>query len=191
MSSIAPEVLWAQRSSVEDANKNIIYLTIRIIDPEDLKVELTSNKLQVSAKSEDQLYSLDLEFYKEIDTKKSKYESTGSHLFFIIYKKELQEEYWPRLTLSKLKYHYIKTDFDKWVDEDEQNELEEEDLKNSLNDLNGGFDGNSGDPIDFAKLAGQYTSGNFPTVGDQQLDQFSSSDDEDEEEVKEVEEKKD
>lgn len=30
-------------------------------------------------------------------------------------------EYWPRLTKEKAKLFYLKTDFDKWVDEDDQN----------------------------------------------------------------------
>ena len=35
-----PTVLWAQRSSEDDAAKNIIYLTIQISDPIDLKIDL-------------------------------------------------------------------------------------------------------------------------------------------------------
>ena len=35
-------------------------------------------------------------------------------------KQVLEQEYWPRLTKDKVKSPYIKTDFSKWVDEDEQ-----------------------------------------------------------------------
>ena len=35
-----PTVLWAQRSSEDDASKNIIYLTIELLDPIDLKLDL-------------------------------------------------------------------------------------------------------------------------------------------------------
>lgn len=38
---------------------------------------------------------------------------------------ELKQEYWPRLTKDKKKTPYIKTDFDKWIDEDEQDAAEE------------------------------------------------------------------
>ena len=38
-----------------------------------------------------------------------------------IYKKDLKSEYWPRLTKEKVKNAFLKTDFSKWVDEDEQN----------------------------------------------------------------------
>lgn len=45
-------------------------------------------------------------------------------------KKELDEAYWPRLLKESKKVHFLKTDFDKWVDEDEQNEAAEEDFGN-------------------------------------------------------------
>ena len=38
----------------------------------------------------------------------------------MIRKKDKQAEYWPRLTKEKVKNAFIKTDFSKWVDEDEQ-----------------------------------------------------------------------
>ena len=41
-------------------------------------------------------------------------------------KKELGEDYWPRLTKEKVKLQYLKTDFSKWKDQDEQDDVEEE-----------------------------------------------------------------
>jgi hypothetical protein len=43
-------------------------------------------------------------------------------------KKELKEEFWPRLLKDNKKVHFLKTDFDKWVDEDEQDEAPEDDF---------------------------------------------------------------
>jgi hypothetical protein len=43
-------------------------------------------------------------------------------------KKDLKEDYWPRLLKDAAKVQFLKTDFDKWVDEDEQNEAPEEDF---------------------------------------------------------------
>ncbi|OWB56057.1 hypothetical protein B5S28_g1947 [[Candida] boidinii] len=158
--AIAPEVLWAQRSSDSDESKNVIYLTVRISDPIKPKINLTSTKLEFEAVSNDKDYKLDLEFFSEIDTKKSKYEITGSHLYFVLFKKELNSEFWPRLTKEKLKYHYIHTDFDKWVDEDEQEE-EEEDLNNNLNDLSNA----GGDNLDYEKLMQQMQGGGAGGLG--------------------------
>ncbi|GMG18114.1 unnamed protein product [[Candida] boidinii] len=86
--AIPPEVLWAQRSSDSDESKNVIYLTVRISDPVKPKVNLTSTKLEFEAVSNDKDYKLDLEFFAEIDEKKSKYEITGSHLYFMNKKKK-------------------------------------------------------------------------------------------------------
>ena len=38
----------------------------------------------------------------------------------VLRKEKAQDEYWPRLTKDKVRLHNVKTDFDKWVDEDEQ-----------------------------------------------------------------------
>ncbi|KAL6454278.1 wos2 Protein wos2 [Candida maltosa Xu316] len=125
-----PTVLWAQRSSETDAAKNIIYLTIQLLDPVDLKLDLKPDHLSLTAKSSDAEainYDLNIDFFKEVDPDQSKINTeNGSHIFIILRKKEKQEEYWPRLTKEKLKYHYIKTDFDKWVDEDEQDEAKDD-----------------------------------------------------------------
>ncbi|KHC47882.1 hypothetical protein MEW_04766 [Candida albicans P60002] len=143
-----PTVLWAQRSSEDDAAKNIIYLTIQISDPIDLKIDLKSDHLIIDSKSNDSVYSsidyhLQIDFFKEIDPDQSKINTeNGSHIFMILRKKDQQEEYWPRLTKEKLKYHYIKTDFDKWVDEDEQDEV-----KDDPNDFGG-----PGGAMDFSQM---------------------------------------
>lgn len=69
-----------------------------------------------------------MEFYAEIDESASKYNHTQKSSQFVLRKKELKEEFWPRLLKDAKKVHYLKTDFDKWVDEDEQDEAPEEDL---------------------------------------------------------------
>ncbi|KAI5967498.1 SBA1 [Candida theae] len=152
-----PTVLWAQRSSDSDADKNVILLTVQITDPKDLHIDLKPTYLTVKADSstyESTHYELKIDFYDEIDPEKSKINTeNGSHLFFVLSKKKLQEEYWPRLTKEKLKYHYIKTDFDKWVDEDEQDEVKDDDAN-----LMGGMPGmgGAGGPggMDFSQLLG-------------------------------------
>ncbi|GMG39639.1 unnamed protein product [Ambrosiozyma monospora] len=187
--SVPPEVLWAQRSNDTDPLKNLVYLTVRLVDPENLKISLKPTELKVSAQSRGQQYELDLQFFGTIDEEKSRYEVTGSHLFFILFKKELKEEFWPRLTKEKLKLHFLHTDFDKWVDEDEQEEVNEDDeLKNSMADLNsfGGGD----QAVDFGELARKYGGQGDPTAGssgpsqygDFNVDQFSSSEEEEEDE---------
>lgn len=72
-----------------------------------------------------------INFYHEIvpeQTKQMPY--TGRDLLLIIRKKELKAEYWPRLTKEPLNRNWIKTDFTRWADEDEQEEapVEEDDM---------------------------------------------------------------
>lgn len=45
---------------------------------------------------------------------------TTRAIVLVLRKKELKQEYWPRLTKEKPNRNWIKTDFSKWVDEDEQ-----------------------------------------------------------------------
>ena len=126
---VHPVVLWAQRSSESEPAKNVIYLTIQVQDPVDVKLDLTAQKLTFSAQSADNAtqYELALDFYDEIDPENSHKHESGSHILYVLRKKKVQAEFWPRLLKEKLKLHYIKTDFDKWVDEDEQDEQPEED----------------------------------------------------------------
>ncbi|KAM9910221.1 hypothetical protein OXX69_004690 [Metschnikowia pulcherrima] len=136
---VHPVVLWAQRSSESEPAKNVIYLTIQVQDPVDVKLDLTAQKLTFSAQSADKAtqYELALDFYDEIDPENSYKHESGSHISYVLRKKKVQAEFWPRLLKEKLKLHYIKTDFDKWVDEDEQDEQPEEDPMAGMGGMGG------------------------------------------------------
>lgn len=125
-------VLWAQRSSAADPEKNFIYLTINVPDvpKEGVQLDLKSNKLTFTGTSGTlkRKYHVELEFFAEIDPAESKINHTAKNIEVKVQKKELKEEYWPRLLKDSKKLHFLKTDFDKWVDEDEQNEAAEEDF---------------------------------------------------------------
>jgi hypothetical protein len=108
-------VLWAQRSSETDDEKNVIYLSVNANDLQHPKVELTTTKVTVEGvqKGTEAKYQATLEFYEEIDTEKSKYHATDRGVVFILRKMTKKSEYWPRLTKSAKKEHFIRTDFDK------------------------------------------------------------------------------
>jgi len=165
---ITPEVTWAQRSSAADAEKNLVYLTVFAPDvpDKDLKVELTSNNVTVTGQSttKNANYHVSLDFYAEIDVENSKTVHTARDVFFALRKKEAQEEFWPRLTKEKAKLHFLKTDFDRWVDEDEQEAAADEDLSGmgGMGGMGMGGDGGFGG-IDFSKLGG---AGGMPDLGD-------------------------
>lgn len=190
-------VLWAQRSNVSDKSKNIIYLTINVKDPEQstLVFDISDTSLDLKAKSTttEEEYDLHIDFFKEIEASSVRQTITGSHIFVVLEKKDLEEEYWPRLTKDKIKYRNIRTDFDRWVDEDEQDEVEAEDLSGmggmadmagmgGMGDMAGlGGMGGMGD-FDISQLAKQFGGAgapNFGSSGPSQYGDFSGADEND------------
>lgn len=180
-----PEVLWAQRSSSTDAAKNFVYLTISVPDvpKDDIKLDLKPTSLSFTGTSGTlkRKYHVVLDFFAEIDPAESKINHTAKNIEMKLQKKELKEEYWPRLLKDSKRLHFLKTDFDKWVDEDEQNEAPEEDF--SQFGGMGGMPGMGGDfgGIDFSKLAG---GGDMPDLGGEDAEDVDSGDDD--EDVEEI-----
>ncbi|WPK26238.1 hypothetical protein PUMCH_003587 [Australozyma saopauloensis] len=162
--SVHPAVTWAQRSSESEPAKNIVYLTIEVQDPVDVKLDLTATKLTFSAQSADKAtqYALDLEFFDEIDPEQSRTHEAGNKISLVLRKKKAQAEFWPRLLKEKVKLHYIKTDFDKWVDEDEQEEVadENDDMANMMGGM-GGMPGMGG----MGGMPGMGGMGGMPGMG--------------------------
>lgn len=119
-------------------------LTINVPNmPPDTKCDLTPGHMHFEADVKaDQTkgivgnkFVFDLDFFEEIDVENSKKHLTAKCLYLVLRKAKSQEEYWPRLTKEKVRLHNVKTDFDKWVDEDEQT-AEPEDFGG----MGGGFD---------------------------------------------------
>ena len=140
---------WAQRSSSSTASKNIVYLTIIAPDvPQDkVKIDLQPTHVEFTGHSETKktTYHVKLDFFSEIDVAESKSHHSARDVSFVLQKKEAKEEYWPRLTKDSQKLHFLKTDFDKWVDEDEQDAVNEEDPMAGLGGMGGmGADGGFG-----------------------------------------------
>ncbi|OJD21278.1 hypothetical protein ACJ73_07384 [Blastomyces percursus] len=154
-----PEVLWAQRSSSTEPEKNILYVHLGVPDvsPTSAKLSLTPTSISFSGHSDTKKvdYKVDLELYDEIDVDNSKSHHTPRGVDLVLRKKEAKEEYWPRFLKESKKVHFLKTDFDKWVDEDEQDAADADDFGN-LGDMGGmgGMEGMGGGMggIDFSKL---------------------------------------
>lgn len=85
------------------------------MDAKETKLDLTDTKLSFKGRSKPKnvTYAVDLEFYAEIDAKESKIHHTSRNIELVLRKKELKEEYWPRLLKESKKLHFLKTDFDK------------------------------------------------------------------------------
>lgn len=192
--TITPEVLWAQRSSSTDAAKNHVFLTLMVSDvsEKEMKLDLQPTKLTFTGTSTSKkvTYHVELEFYAEIDPKESKIHHTDRDIELVLRKKELKEEYWPRLMKESQKLHFLKTDFDKWVDEDEQDaQPDDEDYMSKMNPMGDGDGGFGG--IDFSKLGAAQGAGGMSDLSDMANADEDSSDDDDENmpELEGVEEK--
>jgi len=80
-----------------------------------LKLDLKPTGLTFTGASDTKktTYHLEMEFYAEIDVENSKTHHTPANIQIVLRKKELKEEYWPRLLKDSAKVHYLRTDFDK------------------------------------------------------------------------------
>ncbi|KAL5343237.1 HSP20-like chaperone [Aspergillus crustosus] len=153
---VHPEVTWAQRSSASDVERNYLYVNIKAADVprSDAKLDITAKNVTFSGDSKKGVkYLVSLDLFGEIEPENSKVNHSDREVELVLRKKELKEEFWPRLLETKQKIHFLKTDFDKWVDEDEQDEAPEEDYANNFGGLDGADQGGLGN-IDFSKLGG-------------------------------------
>jgi prostaglandin-E synthase len=116
-----PAVIWAQRNEK-------LYVTVNVEDCQDAKVNFENDKVTFSGKGgpEKLNYELTMEFYGEIDPAHSTYAILPRHIPMIIRKKE-SGPYWPRLLKGTQKVHWLKTDFEKWRDEDDSDVDESKD----------------------------------------------------------------
>ena len=74
---------------------------------------------------DEHVYELDLELYEQIDAEDVKQHTTDRTIALVIPKKE-EGPHWPRLLKATGKSpQYIKADWDKWVDEDEEDEAQD------------------------------------------------------------------
>lgn len=78
----------------------------------DLKI--TSKNVSFTGESKKGVkYHVSLDLYAEIDPENSKVNHNDREVELVLRKKELKEEFWPRLLEVKQRVHFLKTDFDK------------------------------------------------------------------------------
>lgn len=150
-------------------------MTVILQDIYKPNVQLTPSSFKFEAQSEEDKghkYAVSIDFFDEIDVEHSRQHTTGRGLFYVLRKKNLQSEYWPRLTKEKKKLPYLMTDFDKWVDEDEQDEHKDDeelgnlgggmDFSQLMSGMGGGMGGMGGMP----GMGGMGGMGGMPDLGD-------------------------
>ena len=93
------------------------------MDAQNESIELTNNALKFKATSDQKPYAVEMEFYEQVNPDESKHGKTGRGFAFVIKKQEPEAPYWPRLLKQSGKQHWLKTDFSKWKDEDEDDDV--------------------------------------------------------------------
>ncbi|KAL9252605.1 Co-chaperone protein p23-1-like protein [Drosera capensis] len=171
-SSRHPSLKWAQRSDK-------LFITIELPDATDVKVQLEpQGKFTFSASKDGVPYELDVELLDKINVEESKYNVGLRSIVYSI--KKAEDKWWGRLLKPEWKPPaFLKVDWDKWVDEDEESGVPE------VDDMDFSKFGMGGGPGDFGMGGGP---GDFGMGG---LDEFGADEleDEEEEEPAEQEEK--
>ncbi|GJV31671.1 HSP20-like chaperone, partial [Tanacetum coccineum] len=112
-----PTLKWAQRADV-------IFITIDLPDAKDVKLKLEpEGKLyfSVRAGADNIPYEIDVNLHDKVDVNESKSGVGSRNIIYLIKKKE--SKWWTRLLKQEGKTPaFVKVDWDKWVDEDEQDE---------------------------------------------------------------------
>ncbi|GLT28499.1 hypothetical protein SLA2020_034250 [Shorea laevis] len=118
-----PEVKWAQRNDK-------VFITVQLPDSKNAKVNLEPDGVftfSANAGSDNKLYELKLDLYDKVKVEESKINYGVRSIFCILEKAEVG--WWKKLLRGDGKApHYLKVDWDKWVDEDEDNGLGDLDL---------------------------------------------------------------
>lgn len=65
-------------------------------------------------------HEVSLELFGNIKNDSIKFKNIGRCVEFVLPKEDPMAEYWPRLTKSSQKLSFLRVDFKKWVDEDEE-----------------------------------------------------------------------
>ncbi|GAB2228814.1 hypothetical protein Droror1_Dr00022945 [Drosera rotundifolia] len=112
-SSRHPSVKWAQLSDK-------LFITIELPDANDVKVKLEPDgKFIFSATKDGVPYAVDVELLDKINLEESKYHVGLRSIVYSI--KKVEDKWWERLLKQDGKPPaFLKVDWDKWVDEDEE-----------------------------------------------------------------------
>ncbi|KAJ8749675.1 hypothetical protein K2173_026324 [Erythroxylum novogranatense] len=118
-----PEVKWAQRVDK-------VFITVVLSDSKNAKVNLDPEGVftfSANAGADNNLYELKFDLFDKVNVEESKINIGARNIFCVLEKAE--KVWWKKLLRGDGKApHYLKVDWDKWVDEDEDQGLGDLDL---------------------------------------------------------------
>merc|ERR1719198_2878275 len=127
-----PKVVWAQRFDK-------VFVTFEQLNTKNVKVTFSEGLLSLEAETETNTYKLEnMSLWSEIDTAESKWSANDRAVIISLKKKEVQ--WWDALTKDKQYKNFIKVDFAKWCEEEDQ-------------EYNGGFGSEDGG-MDMSQMLG-------------------------------------
>ncbi|CAE8593761.1 unnamed protein product [Polarella glacialis] len=111
---LQPSVTWAQR-------QDSVFLTIDVKDATNVRIQLQEDSLEFAATAGEDgaLYSFQLDFFKPISREESKWSTKRCPEFYL---RKSSDETWPRLQKGAGKLQWVKLDWGKWADSDEEDE---------------------------------------------------------------------
>lgn len=94
------------------------------IDIKEETINLTDTELHFKGKSEKKDYEINIAFFEDVDSGEgSTYKVLPRSVQFHVMKKEQEGDFWPRLLKDKaLEKNQVKIDWDRYVDDDEEEE---------------------------------------------------------------------
>ncbi|KAK3805503.1 MAG: HSP20-like chaperone [Benniella sp.] len=115
---LTPEVYWAQRS-------NLVYLTIDLQDTVNQEITLKEDNLKFGATSDGKEWGFSFPFFAAVDVEASNKLTKISPRNIFLTLKKAQDGWWDRLYKGPSKLNFVKTDFARWKDDEEEDEEEE------------------------------------------------------------------
>ncbi|KAH7656295.1 cytosolic prostaglandin-E synthase protein [Dioscorea alata] len=123
-----PLTKWAQRSDK-------VYITIELPDAKDVKLSLQPNgqfHFSATTGAENIPYEIDFELYDKVNVEESKAAVGLRNICYLV--KKAESKWWSRLLKKEGRPPaFLKVDWDKWIDEDEEH-------GNKFDDEFGGMD---------------------------------------------------
>jgi|ERR1739838_15589 len=160
--AVAAPTVWAMRTDK-------VYIEFQVDDAKNVQVAFEDQKITFSCerieilpdgKKSNQVknYRNEIDLFGKLDVEKCGYQLFGRCVKCLLPRAEIGE-YWPRLTKEKQRIHWLKVDFVRWRDEDDdegEDKLEQDfDMNKMLGQLRVGEDGKTKDIEDFDDLDDQ------------------------------------
>ncbi|XP_038220212.1 uncharacterized protein CG16817-like [Zerene cesonia] len=155
---VPPPVLWAQRR--ED-----VFLTFSVEskDPT-IKIEKDSVYFKGVSVPDKKNYEVTIPLYDMVEPEVSGFVNKGRCIEMVLRKEKKDASFWPSLTKDKKKPHYLKIDFNKWKDEDDENEEEGNyNFDDMIRSIQGGG-GDKNEKISFDNLESDSDDENLPDL---------------------------